>query len=329
MNELAPLAPSISLAVLGSINVDLTIRSQRIPAIGETVVGGSFYRAHGGKGANQAVAAVRYLQGHVSLIGGVGDDAFGRLMIQDLQSDGIDASEVYLHPSEATGTALILVDAQGNNCISVASGANNCVTADEIQTISAAFWQRHPVALASLEVPLLAVHQFLRMGREHGQQTILNPAPIPMNQAQLLSDTLSYVDVLTPNETEALWLQNCLPELNQESQSGSITEIAVRIADHFACHCILTCGGNGAYWAAPGSTLRHFPAHAVRAVDTTAAGDAFSGVLSAAILEGQPMEDAIPTAMAAAACSVQKEGAQSSLPNRTEVLTQLAELNEK
>ena len=189
------------IIVLGSINADLVIQSPKLPRAGETVLGGEFYQAGGGKGANQAVAAARTLQGTVGFIAAVGNDDFGRSSIKALKREGIATQHIRMRENQSTGVALIMVDSQGENQISVASGANASLTPDDIAVIEDDFFADARVFVACLESPLDTVIAGLKRAKAAGLTTILNPAPA---QEEIRSaEVLELVDVLTPNESEA------------------------------------------------------------------------------------------------------------------------------
>ena len=191
---------SISTLVLGSVNVDLVIHGPRLPGPGETVLGGEFLQASGGKGANQAVAAARAAAGTVAFVGGVGDDPFGTQSREGLTREGLELSGLITFPQTSTGIALILVDAAGQNLISVASGANARLSPDHVDALPDELFAGAKVFLTSLEIPLPTVRRGLERAREQGLITILNPAPA--DRGILEGNLLSLVDILTPNETE-------------------------------------------------------------------------------------------------------------------------------
>jgi len=288
------------IAVFGSLNMDFVVRVEKLPAPGETVLGSEFVTLPGGKGANQAYAAAR-LGAKVRMIGAVGKDVFGAQLKQNLASVGVDVSLVAEHDFEPTGVALISVDAQGQNCIVVAPGANGAVP-----VLDSSAFRDVRVALFQLETPLASVEGALAAARAQGAITILDPAP-----AQPLSPSLlKLVDILTPNETEAAQLTGLQP-------SSDIETIARRLG---VATVILKLGANGCFVYREGAG-RHYPGFCIEAVDTTAAGDTFNGALGFALADGQPFDQAIRFANAAAAISVTRAGAQASAPSREEVDT--------
>lgn len=290
------------ILVIGSSNVDLTIRLDRLPQVGETVSGGEFYQSFGGKGANQAVAA-RRAGADVVFLTKVGADANGNLVTQHLLSEGLPSYGIRADRREATGVALIVVDTTGRNMIAVAPGSNRLMTADEIRQ-HAALFEDVRVLLIQMEVPLPAVTQALTLAKKSGATAILNPAP-----AQPLSDSvLRLVDVITPNETEAQMLTG-FPEP---------AEAARLLVERGVGAVIVTLGDRGAYLL-DGRGPRHVPAFPVQAVDSTAAGDAFNGALSCGLAEGWTLEEACRFAAASGALAASKRGAQASLPTRREI----------
>jgi ribokinase len=292
--------------VIGSANMDFTMALPRMPRPGETVSGGTLLVNQGGKGANQAVAA-RRLGGEVRMIGAVGADGSGAAIRVGLHALGIDADGLMTVPDAATGTALILVDAEGQNQIGVAPGANHRLTVDMVRPREASIaWAE--VLLCRLETPLPVVRWALEAARRHGVTTILNPAPV---QA-LPDEVLALADYLTPNEIEAgmLW------DRGGRSRVGPPRR--PRLLARGAGHVIITLGAQGALACDPTSTL-HFPAFPVTVVDTTAAGDAFNGALAVGLAAGGSLDQAVPLAAAAAALTCTKRGAQDSLPDRADV----------
>jgi ribokinase len=293
--------------VVGSANVDFTVAVPRLPRAGETVSDGTLLVNHGGKGANQAVAA-RRLGADVRLIGCVGHDASGREIIAALGAEGIGTAGLAASLEAATGTALIIVDGDGRNQIAVAPGANRALTAAHVRERADDFaWAE--VVVVSCEVPPASVRAALALARERGAITILNPAPVP--EAGL--DCLDLVDYLTPNAGEAARLSG----VSGEDVAAAARAGAVLRARGARCvvvtrgeHGVLACGDQPA-WSVP--------APAVAAVDTTAAGDAFSGALAVGLIERGRLADALRFANAAAALACTRRGAQASLPTRAEV----------
>lgn len=302
----------MAVLVLGSINVDLVLRGERLPAPGETVVGGQFFRALGGKGANQAVAAARFSRERVAFVAAVGADEFGQAALDALAAEHLEMQYVRVLEGEATGVALILVDRGGENLISVASGANARLSPQEVDALPDDFWRRHRVFLASLEVPLATVQRGLERAKSFGLTTIVNPAPAAPRLAEQLDFLL--IDLLTPNAGEAAHLTGI-----QVVDPASAAHAARRIQSLGAAQVVVTLGREGALLV--DHEAQHMPAYRVEAIDATAAGDAFNGILAAALAEGQSLADAAQSASAGAAISVTRSGAQPSLPTRAEIET--------
>jgi ribokinase len=296
-----------SVVVVGSLNMDLIIRAPRIPRPGETLLGGTFHTAPGGKGANQAVAAGR-LGGRVSMVGRVGADDFGPALRAELAAAGVDHRHVSEDPDAATGVALIVVDDAGENSIVVASGANMRLTAEDVQgcteVIAAA-----DVLLLQLECPLRAIQKAIETARSHGVTVVLNPAPA----RKLPAEVLRGIDVLIPNESETALLTGRAPQSDAEFKQAARQLLAQGVGI-----VVLTLGGRGAMLATPrDATL--VPAFPVSPVDTTAAGDAFVGGFAVALGEGKSLPEAVRWGNAAGALATTRLGAQPSLPGREEV----------
>lgn len=293
--------------VIGSLNMDLVVRTPRVPNDGETLMATSFHRYFGGKGANQAVAVAR--QGVRTLMAGrVGADSFGQEQLESLHRDGIETQYVLIDAEQPSGVASILVDARGNNRIMVVPGANGQVNPADIEALVPVMATSACVVI-QLEIPLDAVVAAIRSANEQGAKVVLNPAP-----AQPLPfDIYPFITVITPNETEAQILTGV-----QVNDLASAREAAQLLLQRGVLAAVITLGAQGVY----GLTLAdefYLPAHDVRAVDTVAAGDTFTGALAALIGEGQSLKAAVEYANAAAALSVTRHGAQPSIPKRAEV----------
>jgi ribokinase len=290
--------------VVGSANVDFTVALARLPQPGETVTNGTLLVNHGGKGANQAVAA-RRLGAEVRLIGCIGDDPPGRQVRAALDAEGVGTAGLMTSAAAATGTALIIVDREGRNQIAVAPGANRELTAEHVRARGDDFgWAE--VVIVSCEVPLGAVRAALETARARGVVTILNPAPVPDAAVEFLE----LVDYLTPNAGEAARLA-ALP--------GGDEVAAAQVLRGRGARCVVVTLGERGVLACADGAPRHVPALAVTAVDTTAAGDAFNGALGVALTEGRDLTAALRFANAAAALACTRRGAQASLPSRHEV----------
>ena len=304
--------------VVGSLNMDLVVRIPQIPRPGETLLGGVFKTFPGGKGANQAVAAAR-LGAHVTIIGCVGGDAFGREMRDTLIADNIDTTHVLVHPESATGVALIQVDEKGQNSIAVASGANFQLTSADVESAMQAI-EKFDVLVMPLETPLETIYTAAKIASQRGAKVLLNPAPAQM----LKPDLLELVDVLLPNEHEVA-LMTRQPALQS---AADLQTAAQKLLSLGVKNLMVTMGSQGAILF-DGKTESNIPACPVQAVDTTAAGDCFVGALAVGLCEGRSLLAAAEFASAAAAISVTRDGAQPSLPRREEVMQFMNERKSK
>jgi len=295
-----------AVVVVGSANLDFTVQVDRPPQQGETIFGRDLLVSFGGKGANQAVAA-RSAGADVVFIGKVGQDRHGEEIRKNIETIGIDAAGLISDATCSTGVALILVDPSGGNQIVVVSGCNYRLTPEELESRDQLL--AGAILLLQLEIPRETVGWALRRAKEKRMRTILNPAPA----APLPREDFSLVDFLTPNETEASALTGVpVKDLNGAEKAGE------RLLEMGCGDVIITLGALGALWIGKGGA-RHFPAFSVRPVDSTGAGDAFNGVLAAALAEGKALEKAIPFANAAGALATTRRGAQESLPDRTAI----------
>jgi ribokinase len=292
------------IVVVGSSNTDMVIKLDRLPRPGETVIGGEFLTAAGGKGANQAVAAAR-AGGLVSFIARVGRDSLGDEAIEGFVRDGIDVSRVSRDPRAPTGAALIFVAKDGENSIAVASGANDRLTPADISR-ARPLLERARVVLMQLETPIATIHAAARIAQANGAFVILNPAPA----CQLPETLLGRVSLLTPNEVEAELLTGI-----RVTNASSAERAAAQLRRRGVRAVVLTLGRQGAL-VADERGMRRVPGFKVNAVDTTAAGDIFNGALAVGITEGWELDDAVRFANAAAAISVTRWGAQPSAPTR-------------
>ena len=295
------------VVVVGGYNTDLTIKTSRIPQPGETVIGGVFSRGGGGKGANQAVAAVR-AGADVCFIARLGDDALGQEGTQRLLLEHVDTQYVVHDREFSTGVAFIVVDEFGENSIVVASGANGRLSPIDIGKAEPAI-STAAVLLVQLESPLAAVMSAIQMARRSGVAVILNPAPAQPLKRELLSS----VDVITPNRLEAEMISGM-----KITDEASLRLIARQILEYGVKHVIITLGEGGILLAAK-NVMDLIPAYKVQAVDSTGAGDVFSGSLAAFLAEGMSMEESARMAMASASISVTRMGAHLCAPPRSEV----------
>jgi len=287
--------------------MDLVVRSPRIPVPGETILGGDFLMVPGGKGANQAVAAAK-LGAQVCFVARLGDDVFGGKLLGNFRREGLDTTHVTLTRSTPSGVALITVDDAGNNAIVVAPGANAQLAPEDVGRAEPKIRSAGTV-VAQLEVPMAAVHSAAELAQKAGVPFILNPAPA----RELGTDLLGMVAVLTPNETEAHILTGI--EVADEASAGQAAE---ELLDVGVKAVIVTMGAKG-FLLADGDAMEFVPALQVKAVDTTAAGDAFTGSLAVGLAQGQDLREAARFANRVAALSVTRMGAQPSMPTREEV----------
>ena len=295
------------IVVVGSSNTDMIVKAERIPRPGETVLGGAFSMAPGGKGANQAVAAAR-AGGRVVFIGRVGRDSFGEAAVAGLAADGIDVSHLAKDAARPSGVALIVVAGDGENSIAVAPGANSALSPIDVRRASRAFASAR-LALVQLEVPLEAVEATIGLAAARRIPVILNPAPA----RKLPRSLLKGIAILTPNETEAEILTGIAVT---DAVSAALAARALRTRGAKAV--IVTLGALGAFVDGPGFEGL-VPGFKVKALDTTAAGDVFNGALAVAISEGKPLPAAVRFGHAAAAISVTRLGAQPSAPRRADI----------
>jgi ribokinase len=296
-----------AIVVVGSSNTDMIIRVPRIPRAGETVLGGEFFTAAGGKGANQAVGAAR-AGGKVALIARVGRDTFGDRAIAGLLRDGIDASRVFRDKLTASGVALIFVAKDGENSIAVAGGANAKLSPADV-TKAARVIRSAALLVAQLETPLATVTAAVELAAKAGVPVILNPAPA----RPLPNSLLKRISILTPNETEAELLTGI-----KVTDAAAAAKACSKLRSRGVGTVILTLGKRGAFLA-DANGQRLVPGFKVKTVDSTAAGDIFNGALSVALAEGKAVLDAVRFASAAAALSVTRLGAQPSAPSRADI----------
>lgn len=296
-----------SIIVVGSSNTDMVIRLDRIPKPGETILGGNFLTAHGGKGANQAVGAAR-AGGRVTLVARVGRDVFGDQAVGEWGKDDIDVAHVVRDATEPSGVALIFVAKNGENSIAVASGANGKLSVADVHAARGAF-ATAAVCVMQLETPLATVQAAATMAAKLGLTVILNPAPARPLPTRLLRQ----ISILTPNETEAELLTGIAV-----TGVASAKRAAAQLREQGVGRVVLTLGKRGAL-VADRDGARMVPGFKVKAIDTTAAGDVFNGALAVALAEGKPLDAAVQFANAAAAFSVTRAGAQPSAPKRREI----------
>jgi ribokinase len=295
------------IVVVGSSNTDMVIRVPRIPRAGETLLGGEFLTAAGGKGANQAVGAARS-GGKVALIARVGRDVFGDQAIAGLRRDGIDVSRVFRDKLTPSGVALIFVAKDGENSIAVAGGANEKLSPADVKKATDVI-RSAALLVAQLETPLATVTAAVDVAVKAGVPVILNPAPA----RRLPNSLLKRISVLTPNETEAELLTGI-----KVTDASAAAKACSKLRSRGVRTVILTLGSRGAFLA-DANGQRLVPGFKVKTVDSTAAGDIFNGALAVALAEGKTVLDAVRFANAAAALSVTRMGAQPSAPTRADI----------
>ncbi len=294
------------IVVIGSSNTDMVVRSERLPRPGESVIGGGFMMAGGGKGANQAVAVAR--MGHrVLFAAAVGNDMFGDAAVAAYKRFGIDTTYI-ARKDTPSGVALIMVDGAGQNSISVALGANNTLTVEDVMPALEQV-ESGDIVLLQLEIPMETVDACVAVAAAKGARVVLNPAPA----AVVSEHTLSKLYLITPNQTEAQTLTGV--DVTDEATAQLASQVLV---SHGVERVVITMGSAGAYLYEDGKGVI-IPACKVSAVDTTAAGDVYNGALCAALAEGQSLQDALKFATKASAISVTRVGAQPSVPTREEV----------
>lgn len=302
---------SPSIVVVGSSNTDMIIQLARIPKLGETILGGDFTSAAGGKGANQAVAAARS-GGKVSFIARVGKDMFGELAVAGFKRDGINVEHVMTDKSAPSGVALIFVAKDGENSIAVAGGANAKLSPADVKKAAKTI-RSASMLVAQLETPLETIEAAATIAAKADVRFILNPAPA----CPLPDSMLKLVSILTPNETEAELLTGI-----KVTDKTSAAKAALALRARGVATVIITMGSRGAFLA-DDSGQQLIPGFKVKAVDATAAGDTFNGALAVALAEGMTSAAAVHFANAAAALSVTRLGAQPSVPRRKEILNMI------
>jgi ribokinase len=296
------------IVVVGSYATGLTMRVDRLPSPGETLLGKGYRVDFGGKGSNQAVACAR-LGSRVSFVAKIGLDNFGEMALGLHRKEKVDVGSVIQVPDKPTGVGFIIVDARGNNCITIDPAANDLLTAQEVSRCLETLTSE-TVVLTQLEIPVEAAGTAMARGREKGAVTILNPAP-----ARILPDSvLQFVDVLTPNQSEAKVLTGISPDADVEPEI-----VARELISRGVRRVVMTLGEKGAL-IMTGNSPSYIPAIKVSAEDTTGAGDAFNGGLAVALSRGANLEDAVCFAVVTGGLAVIREGVVPSLPTRNEVL---------
>jgi ribokinase len=298
---------STPIYIIGSSNTDMVVKAERLPAPGETILGGTFLMNAGGKGANQAVAAAR-LGGNVTLVANLGNDLFGQHAYEQFKKENIHVQFITFDDHHPSGVALINVDAQGENCIAVAPGANGNLTPDLLNSFFD-FVTAPAIVLIQLEIPISTVEYIIKHCSANSIPVMVNPAP-----ANRLSDEAwKHVFAITPNETETEFLTGIMVTDDESAQKA-----AQEFHKKGINNVILTLGKRGAYWS-DGKNHGIVTAPAFTVSDTTAAGDCFSGALAVALAEKKSLAEAVQFACISASVSVTRMGAQSSMPTRHEV----------
>ena len=295
----------MSIIVFGSINIDLVATAPCLPIAGETLLGNNFFKAPGGKGANQAVAVTK-LGISAEIVGRVGTQSFSSELINYLQIAGVKTDNVFLDQTVSSGVAIIIVDGAGENQIVVVPGANERVNQEDVERLSQLLPGKHALLL-QLEIPIPAVIAAAKAAQKAGVKVILDPAPA---QTELPEELYPLVDILTPNQVEAAQLVGF--PVNDEESAKKAAEVFLEKGVKCA---IVKLGAKGVYCSTPSESFFK-PAFSVKTVDTTAAGDAFNGGLAAAVSQGISLRQAVVWGAAAGALAATKSGAQPSLPDR-------------
>ncbi len=296
------------IVVIGSINMDLVIKSSSIPKPGETVIGESFYKAYGGKGANQAVT-VSKLGGDCYFIGRIGKDLFGNELKENLLKNQVNIDYLTEDDSSLTGIAFIIVDQDGENSIVVAPGANMKLNKEDIER-AIPIISKASTLLIQLEIPIETVEYSLNLAKSYNLISILNPAPA---RKKIDKDIISLVDIITPNRSELAMITGI--ELKDDDD---IIKAGKRLLEYGIKWVIVTLGSRGVMAIGEDREI-YIPAIKVDPVDTTGAGDVFNGALTVKLSQGEPIERAIKYAVVCAGISVTRKGAQSSIPTSEEV----------
>ena len=299
-----------NIVVIGSSNTDMVVKTSHLPVPGETVLGGDFFMNAGGKGANQAVAAARY-GNRVVFVAKTGNDLFGEQVRKSMKEDGIVTDYVFIDEEHPSGVALITIDQKAENCIVVAGGANMYLKPEDIDKAKEEILGGD-VVLMQLETPIETVEYAAKMAAEAGVKVILNPAPAPA--VPLSKELISNLYLITPNRSEASRLTGI-----EVTDLASAQRAALALYDMGAKNVIVTLGSEGSL-VYDGHMMMRVEAIKVEAVDTTAAGDTYNGVLASVIAEGKSLIDAVHEANIAGAISVTRMGAQPAAPTREEII---------
>ena len=300
------------ILVIGSLNIDMVMRVDHMPVAGETILCDGMKLVAGGKGANQACAAGR-LGTDVTMLGAIGNDSHGEMQRDSLQRSGVDVSGLITKESVSTGTAFITVNKEGNNSIVVVQGANAQFTPEDIEA-HRDLLEECEIVILQLEIPMDTVLYAVKLARTLGKTVILDPAPVPEHFPEEL---YQYVDIIKPNESE-------LSRLTGIADAQNHLEEAVQIVkDRGVKNVLVTLGGDGVYLDTENEPPVHIPAKKVEVVDTTAAGDTFTGYFIAATIEGRSIQEALRMAAKASSIAVSRPGATPSIPEAEEVKKEL------
>ena len=303
------------ILVVGSLNVDMVMNVDHMPAEGETILCDGMTLVPGGKGANQACAAGR-LGTDVAMLGAIGDDDYGILQLKSLSEAGVEVGGLLKKKDQNTGTAFITVNKEGNNSIVVVPGANSAFRPEDVEA-NRYLIEQCEIMILQLEIPLDTVCYAAKLAKSLGKTVILDPAPVPEHFPEEL---YKYVDIVKPNETELGMLTGI------EEAQKHLTEAAQVLKTRGVKNVLVTLGGDGVYINPESGKEIRIPACKVKAVDTTAAGDSFTAALAAMLLEGESLEAAAEFANRVSAIVVTKKGAQSSIPTMDEVMNYSKEL---
>lgn len=295
------------IAVIGSYAAGLTMKSSRLPVVGETLIGNSFVQIHGGKGSNQAVACAR-LGADVDFYTCLGQDVFGESAVKLYKEEGINSDKIKISKTHSTGAGFVMVFDSGDNSILIDFGANNDISEEDIDEIEDVI-KSSSVLLLQLEINIIAVKRAIQLANKHGVPVILNPAPFQ----HMDDEMLRMVDIITPNATEAKLMLGVKPDEDMETEV-----LCQALRDKGIKNVVLTMGENGAFIYSD-DVKKRIDAMKVDAVDTTGAGDTFNAGLCVALTEGMQLEDAVRYAVTAAGLSVQKYGVVESIPTRVQV----------
>ena len=296
-----------SVVVVGSVNVDIFLKVPRMPQVGETILGRRFYWHIGGKGANQAVGVAR-LGVPLYFVGKVGNDPFQQRIVDQLKREGVNTEFVVQDEGNPSGMAVILVDEEGRNCITVIGGANRNLSKKDVERARKVILKAD-ILLLQLEIPLETVEYTLRLARESGVCTVLNPAPANILNPGILSNT----EILVPNRDEAEKLTGVKIASHQKAKEAGALLLGKGVKA-----VVLTLGEEGAFLVTR-EKIRHFYEVPVKPLDTTGAGDSFIAALVTVLIQGKDLEEAVRYANYAASLSVTKLGAQASLPHKEEL----------